>query len=644
MMIEEHKELVGLGATEEPVKIPVDLEDVSFAESDETSSDGDTLGTGRSRIVLEVDNITYEVGKKGKKKDILHGVNARYSSGELVAVMGPSGAGKTTFLNVISNSRSRKQIRTGSLRMNGEPLPKGYNSLCSYIPQNDVLYPALSPRQAFIYAAKLRLPPSTSEEDKMKVVNKLIRDLHLEKCQDTPVGNESQRGVSGGEKKRTSIGLELIVNPAIILVDEPTSGLDSKMAEDIVTMLGDISHKRGRLVLCTIHQPSWKVFERFDKLTLLNHGHIVYHGENTKVIDHFQNLGFKVPSFENPMDFFFRQLQTQENDIFVSGWQKLGDQGRLSYETDEGKSSTTGLMNGAELVHGWSSNSNSKFRQFTYLFLRAAQDTVRDKEKFLQGLIMKFAIGVLLGVVFFDQVDGSNDSVFTAQSALFFIVLSATMDTTFKALMEYPIIKPLVVREYRNGAFDVFPYFCAQLLNNTIFDSIASLFYMPAYWLVGLDSSFNKVMYFVGILTFMTALGVEFGLLIGANAKDIKEAQGYFIPVIMPQLLFAGFLIPASQIPSYFKWIYHISFFQYAMSGAIINEFEDYVFDDCPLDPAGNCTSMCFQNGVQFLDTLELEPDYRGRNILIMIGFIVAFLPLTYLQVYRAIKKGAANV
>mmetsp|Transcript_6714 Transcript_6714/g.7707 ORF Transcript_6714/g.7707 Transcript_6714/m.7707 type:complete len:633 (+) Transcript_6714:74-1972(+) len=614
----------------------------------ETESDisDDVLGVGKNKIILSVENLTFEVGKKSKKKDILHSVEAKYASGELTAVMGPSGAGKTTFLNVLSNTKRRKNVKSGTITLNGEPLPKGYNSLCSYIPQNDVLYPALSPRQAFIYAARLRLPSKMEEEQKTKIVEKLIKDLHLGKCADTPVGNESIRGISGGEKKRTSIGLELIVNPAIILVDEPTSGLDSKMAEDIIVMLGEIAHKKGRMVLCTIHQPSWKVYEKFDKLTLLNHGHIVYHGVGSKVIDFFSSLGFDVPSFENPMDFYFRELQTKEPTIFSDGWQKLGEKGRLDFESEECKSSHENLMSGTELISGWSSNKNSILLQTWYLFLRASQDTIRDKGKFIEGLIMKLATGLLLGVVFIDQVDGSNDSVFTAQSALFFIVLSAAMDTTFKALMEYPQIKPLVVREYRNGAFDIFPYFIAQLTSQSIFDCVASLFYMPAYWLVGLDSSVTNVFYFVGILFFLTILGVEVGYAMGANAKDIKESQNYFIPVIMPQMLFAGFLIPFDQIPDYFVWIYHISFFQYAMSGAIISEFEDFTFEDCqPADgQPDNCTLPCYETGNQFLKDLSLDTSYKTRNIVILIGFVVVLLPITYIQVWRAITKGAANV
>eukprot|EP00511_Aplanochytrium_stocchinoi_P012552 CAMPEP_0204876000 /NCGR_PEP_ID=MMETSP1348-20121228/47392_1 /ASSEMBLY_ACC=CAM_ASM_000700 /TAXON_ID=215587 /ORGANISM="Aplanochytrium stocchinoi, Strain GSBS06" /LENGTH=635 /DNA_ID=CAMNT_0052032707 /DNA_START=208 /DNA_END=2112 /DNA_ORIENTATION=- len=593
-------------------QLATDVDDVETR-----TTDSDVLG---NKIVLAINNLTYEVGEKDKKKDILNNVSASYTSCELVAVMGPSGAGKTTYLNVLSNSRSNKQIRTGGLTLNGEALPKGYNSLCSYIPQNDVLYPALSPRQSFQYATQLRLPSSTPQSEKDRVVEKLLSDLHLHKCADTPVGSETQRGVSGGEKKRTSIGLELIVNPAIILVDEPTSGLDSKMAEDVVEMLQVIAQKRGRLVLCTIHQPSWKVFERFDKLTLLNHGHIVYHGAAPLVIDYFNALSFKVPSFENPMDFYFRELQTKDEKIFRDAWAKLNATARMEYETDSGKVSMAEYITGAELVKGWSSNANSGLHQFVYLFLRTAQDTLRDKEKFIQGLVMKLAIGVLLGVIFYGQADGSSESVFTAQSALFFIVLSSTMDTTMKALLEYPQIKPLVVREYRNGAFRIFPYFMAQLVSNSIFDSLASLFYMPAYFMVGLSTDANKIFYFLGILFFLTVLGVEIGLLIGSNTADIKEAQGYFIPIIMPQLLFAGFLIPPDQIPVYFKWIYQSSFFQYALSGAIINEFEDYKFSDCvPVtDPATNCTTLpfpCVPTGEAFLDTLSLEPSYKGRNM-----------------------------
>merc|ERR1712137_796676 len=130
-------------------------------------------------------------------------------------------------------------------------------------------------------------------------------------------------------------------------------------------MLQIIANDRGRLVLCTIHQPSWQVYQRFDKLTLLNHGHIVYHGSSEKVIDYFTTLDLKVPSFENPLDFYFRELQTRDGEFFSSSWQMLNDEQLQSYETD----ATLSLKNeelsaGDDLVKNWSSNDNTMFHQF----------------------------------------------------------------------------------------------------------------------------------------------------------------------------------------------------------------------------------------------------------------------------------------
>jgi len=162
-----------------------------------------------SYFTLDVENLSHEVviqsgrcgGKVVEKKTILHKINAQFVSGQCYALMGPSGAGKTTLLNVLGGNNNNP-----ALKLNKQQLPEQYGDLCSFIPQHDILYPGLSPRQALHYSASLSLNENKSPEEIKAVVDDLIDILHLTQCQDTPVGDENTRGVSGGERKRVSIG------------------------------------------------------------------------------------------------------------------------------------------------------------------------------------------------------------------------------------------------------------------------------------------------------------------------------------------------------------------------------------------------------------------------------------------------------
>ena len=195
---------------------------------------------------------------------------------------------------------------------NGAPRPKNFIAMCAVIPQEDTLYGALTPRETFTYVARLRLGDSVPKEEKVAAAEAMLKRLELTKCADTPVGNEDIRGVSGGEKKRTSIGCELIVNPAVLFVDEPTSGLDSKMARSVIEILQSLAHDEGRTVITVIHQPSWRIFSLFDSLVLLKDGQVVFQGPVPEVQGYFSGLGFEAPPHENPMDYYFDVLQESQ--------------------------------------------------------------------------------------------------------------------------------------------------------------------------------------------------------------------------------------------------------------------------------------------------------------------------------------------
>jgi ABC-type multidrug transport system ATPase subunit len=222
------------------------------------------------------------------------------------AIMGPSGAGKTSLLNILAGrakSRGRVTIQA-DVRLNNysvDPTNIEVRKQIAFVAQDDSLQVTSTPREAIRFSAKLRLPRDTSEHDLDKLVERVLVELGLTSCADTIVGGALIKGISGGERKRTSVGVELVVKPALVFLDEPTSGLDSFSAVQLCQVLKKVANS-GASVLFTIHQPSSEIFNSFDHLILMNKGRVMYQGSVTNVPDFFEARSQPIPPHYNPAD------------------------------------------------------------------------------------------------------------------------------------------------------------------------------------------------------------------------------------------------------------------------------------------------------------------------------------------------------
>jgi len=236
--------------------------------------------------------------KTGHRK-LLDDVSGYVAPGKLTALMGESGAGKTTLLNVLSE-RTTGGVVTGDRLMNGQALPVDFRAQTGYVQQMDTHLSTATVREALLFSAKLRQPASVSLAEKEAYVDKCLQMCGLEAYADAIVGS---LGVE--QRKRTTIGVELVAKPSLIFLDEPTSGLDSQSAWAIVCFLRSLADS-GQSIVCTIHQPSAELFEVFDRLLLLRKGgQTVYFGDlgrkSTTLINYFEKNGARVcTDSENP--------------------------------------------------------------------------------------------------------------------------------------------------------------------------------------------------------------------------------------------------------------------------------------------------------------------------------------------------------
>lgn len=217
-------------------------------------------------------------------------------------MLGPSGSGKTTLLTALAGRLPGKI--TGSITYNGQPFSSSMKRKTGLVAQDDMLYPHLTVLETLTYAALLKLPRSLSKREKVEQAELITVELGLTRCRNNIIGGPLLRGISGGERKRVSIGQEMMVNPSLLLVDEPTSGLDSTTAQRIVATLRWVA-RGGRTVVTTIHQPSSRLFRMFDKVVVLSEGWAIYSGAVNSVMDYFGSIGYVPAGFNllNPADF-----------------------------------------------------------------------------------------------------------------------------------------------------------------------------------------------------------------------------------------------------------------------------------------------------------------------------------------------------
>lgn len=255
------------------------------------------IGTEKFGLSFEFSDLKFQ--PKKASKPILSEVTGKIDRGSLWGVMGASGAGKSTFVNVLMG----KQAYTGGVtKINGVAGDiKKYKKIIGYVPQDDIVLPELTVRENILHSARIRLPSNWGESQIQKHVDTLISCLQLAHVKDSLVGSAAKPVISGGQRKRVSIGIELAAAPMALFLDEPTSGLDATSASSIMMTLKELS-RLNITVITIIHQPRTEIFESLDSLMLFGKGRVIYQGPEQDVQAYFEDLGFRFPQSANPAD------------------------------------------------------------------------------------------------------------------------------------------------------------------------------------------------------------------------------------------------------------------------------------------------------------------------------------------------------
>ncbi|TXG70340.1 hypothetical protein EZV62_005275 [Acer yangbiense] len=275
-------------------------------------------GTSDNGVYLVWEDLTVVAQslKIGATKKLVSGLSGYAESDRIMAIMGPSGSGKSTLLDALAGRLSTNTLMTGNILLNGKKAPIDSRDV-SYVTQDDYFFGTLSVREILTYSAHLRLPSKMTNDEIDEIVQETIVKMGLQDCAENKIGNWHLRGISTGEKRRVSIGVEILTQPKVLFLDEPTSGLDSASAFFVLLVLNSIAHD-GRIVVCSVHQPSSFLFDLFDDLLLLSNGETIYFGDAKLAVKFFAEAGFPCPTRRNPSDHFLCCINSDFDKISAS--------------------------------------------------------------------------------------------------------------------------------------------------------------------------------------------------------------------------------------------------------------------------------------------------------------------------------------
>ena len=282
-------------------------------------------------VTLEWHNINYSISLKKKnlifwsktktdgndRRKLLNDISGIARPGELLAIMGSSGAGKTTLLNSLAGriSLNRNDKLTGTILVNGQERDSRWRRTAGYVEQFDLMYGHLTVQETIQFAADFKLPNTISPGEKRAIVDRVIELLGLSGVRHSKIGEETKRGISGGEKKRVAIGIELVTFPGLLFLDEPTTGLDSTTAQNLIETLKRIAEKTSMTIILTIHQPRASILALFTRIIFMSQGRLIFNGTITACLAHIKRiLGLECPELENPADFVMDLLTVKAGD------------------------------------------------------------------------------------------------------------------------------------------------------------------------------------------------------------------------------------------------------------------------------------------------------------------------------------------
>ncbi|XP_012271259.1 ATP-binding cassette sub-family G member 1-like [Orussus abietinus] len=578
----------------------------------EPTDDSSSPLTSRAPIDIEFNDLTYAVptGRKGSKL-ILSGISGQFKSGELTAILGPSGAGKSTLLNVLAGYKVNEA--GGLITVNGKPrnLREFRRSSC-YIMQEDLTQPSLTVHEAMTFATDLKLGPKFSKASKLATIEEILNTLRLSRVRDTITER-----LSGGERKRLSIALELVNNPPVIFLDEPTTGLDELSSVQCVDLLRRVA-RGGRTVVCSIHTPSAKIFSKFQHVFVVAAGQCVYRGPVDNVVPFLQHIGIDCPTHYNPADFIIEVSSGEYGVELVDRMVSYVDT-RLSIVPIE-KSKYQEIEPEQISEVPWCT-------QFQTLLRRMMLQLYRNRNYMYLKMSLHVFLGFIIGGLFLNIGNDGSKTLFNFGFCFTCLIIFLYVPM-LPVLLHFPSEVQHVKREHFNRWYDLSPYFCAMTLSNIPGQVILATIYLTmVYVITGQPMELFRFSMFFSTCIICALIAESMG---SAIASTLNIVNGIFVgPAFsVPLMLFAiqGMGNP-EPLPMYRILIMYISYIRYGLEG-LIGATYGYNREKLPCPP----TEIYCQYRVprELLRVMGMENIVFWIDFSALLVILILFKALTY--------------
>ncbi|XP_055917419.1 ATP-binding cassette sub-family G member 1 [Eupeodes corollae] len=562
------------------------------------------------RLSIEFEDIKYTVRTgifKRENKTIIKGLSGEFRSGELSAIVGPSGAGKSSLLNILSGYELTGA--SGNVFVNGTKRDVDlFRTSLSFIKQNTDLQPFLTVSEAMHFSANLKIGNNLSASEKKQRVQEILHSVGIHKIRKNRTGQ-----LSGGEKKRLAVALELVNNPTVLILDEPTTGLDGSIANQCISLLKKLAQE-GRTIVCTIHQPSGLAIEMFDALYAIAEGKCIYSGGTLNLVPFLAQLDLNCPEIYNPVDYLMEiatndygklnyklteKINNGKNKDFIksnqagyiiptnsevethqsSAKEKLLINNENNFGTKDNSldpnlscSTPKKTLDANMICTGENFYAAPFYLQILILLERTFLILWRDKGLTLMRIVIHLIMATLVGILYYGIGNDAGNALNNFR--YIFYTLMFVMYTAFSSiLVNFPLEFPIVTREHFNRWYSLRAYYIAFTLADIPIQMICtSVFIVISYTLTGQPIELTRISLFA-LITLLTALVAQsIGLAVGASLS-IKYGAILGPLFICPFLAFSGFFLRQSDAQEWLKWIFSISFLKYGLEGASLAIF-----------------------------------------------------------------------
>ncbi|XP_042513197.1 ABC transporter G family member 31-like isoform X2 [Macadamia integrifolia] len=566
-------------------------------------------------------------GISEKKLQLLSEVSGVFSPGVLTALVGSSGAGKTTLMDVLAGRKTGGYIE-GEIRISGHAKVQGtFSRISGYVEQSDIHSPQVTVEESLLFSSSLRLSMEISKESKREFVEQVMALVELDTLRHALVGLPGNSGLSTEQRKRLTIAVELVANPSIIFMDEPTSGLDARAAAIVMRTVRN-TVDTGRTVVCTIHQPSIDIFEAFDELLLMKRGgQVIYGGKLGKnsqiMIDYFQKISgiYPITTGYNPATWML-EITTPAAE------QRIGQDFAHIYRNSDKYRELEALIEslsnppiGSEPLKFSSTYAQDSISQFGICLWKQNLVYWRSPQYNAMRLFFTTLAALIFGSIFWDvgSKRDTTENIFMVMGALYASCLFLGVNNSVTVQPIISVERTVFYRERAAGMYSPFPYAAAQGLIEIPYIAVQTiLFGFITYFMINFERTIVKFLLYLLFMfltfTYFTFYGVmAVGLTPNQHLAAVISSAFYSL-----WNLLSGFIVPKPNIPGWWIWFYYICPVAWTLRGIITSQLGDV--ETQIVGPEFEGSVKEYINA-----SLGYGPGMIGVSVAVLIAFIIFF-------------------